>query len=86
MSSLDHKVSELFHVLKLDKASRAAVTFLKVVPLSVWYSRGTVSVVDITSGFLPLCTGNLQFLTEVPIFYFLCLWPILNMKGWGCPI
>lgn len=46
MSSLDCKVSELFRVLKLDKASGAAVTFLKVFPLSAWYSRGTVSMGD----------------------------------------
>lgn len=54
MPSLDPKISELIHVLKVDKASAAIVTFLQVFPFFSWYSWGEVSMGNITSWFLPL--------------------------------
>lgn len=82
MPSLDSKISELFHGLKVGEASAAVVTFPELFPLSSWYSWGKVPVGNITSWFLPL------WYRKSPVFkwsccIFLCLWPILNVKGWG---
>lgn len=79
MPSLASKISELLHVLKVDKASAAVVSFPQVFPLFSWYSWGKVSTGNITSWFLPLLyrksSGfNWSYCILFPLFvaYFKC--------------